>query len=88
MERKPLPDLAKTAMALLQQEFDRRADILGRQAVEAMGLRHEDDWTVDFAKGELHREVPDPAPEPEPPAPARRRPARRGAIAKRGRARS
>lgn len=75
-------------MQLLQREFDARVDAIGKQTVEAMGLRDEDDWTVDFEKGEVRREVPDPAPEPERPASAAPRPARRRSRAKRGRTRS
>lgn len=58
-ERKPLPQLAKTAMQMLQREYDARADAIGKQAVEAMGLDPAEDWVADFAAGEVRRDVPD-----------------------------
>jgi hypothetical protein len=63
IETRPLPSLAKTAFDLLMREFDARANALSTQTVEVLGLREEDDWTVDFNTGVMHREIPDAPPE-------------------------
>jgi hypothetical protein len=81
IESRPLPQLAKSAIGLLRErmalQFAGEADALARETVAALGLREEDNWIVDFEKGEIRREVPDPVPVPVPPRPRRRRRTRR-----------
>lgn len=58
--RHQIPQIAKTAMALLEQQFRAQVDAIGRQTVEALGLQESDGWTADFEKGTVWREVPEP----------------------------
>lgn len=65
-EKKEISALAKSAFALLRQDFQQRANILGDQVLQAMGLQPNDGWTVDFNTGVVFRDVPD-APKAESP---------------------
>lgn len=58
-ERKEIPAIAKSAMALAQQDFQQIVNTLGGQALEAMGLDPSEGWVVDFTQGVAFREVPD-----------------------------
>jgi hypothetical protein len=62
LESRPLPAIARTAHRYACADFQRTIEELGRQAVAALGLTEADDCIVDFEKGLVHREVPDPAP--------------------------
>jgi hypothetical protein len=59
IERRPLPDLSLTAHGLLVDEFARRERILAAQTVAALGYTEDDNWTVNFPRGEMFREIPD-----------------------------
>lgn len=62
IESHPIPKIAKTAFGLAKQNFDRAVNELARQSVEAAGFNPDDNWTVDFDRGMMAREVPDIGP--------------------------
>lgn len=52
----PIPELAKSALALLQERFQKDANAIGRQAVQALGLKPDEyDYTCDFSTGLITR---------------------------------
>ncbi len=63
-EQKPIPQLAKSAAALVQQDFQRVLNEIGTQTLAAMGIDAADGWTVDFTAGVAVRDVPQPDREP------------------------
>lgn len=61
VETKLIPTIAKSAIALAQQDFQRVVNALGAQTLEAMGL--DGSWVVNFSEGVAVREVPDIQPD-------------------------
>lgn len=59
IESRPLPQLTKTAIALLQAQLKTNLDAIGVQTLQALGLNPDDPWTVDFDAGTITREIPD-----------------------------
>lgn len=64
-ESHAIPKLAKSALALLQQQFQQSVNEIGKQAIEAMGLDPALNWNVNFDAGTVSREVPDIEPPKE-----------------------
>jgi hypothetical protein len=62
IDSRPLPAIARTALALLNAQYKSDVDAIGVQTVEVLGLREDDNWHVDFPAGTLWRELPDPSP--------------------------
>lgn len=62
-ETKPIPEIAKSAFDLFAADCQRKANELGRQTVEVMGLGPE--WTVDLQTFNVVRTMPDIRPEQE-----------------------
>ncbi len=59
IESRPLPEIARTAAALLAQEHARQLDALGMQTLDVMGVLLSDGWRIDFAAGTVSRERPE-----------------------------
>jgi hypothetical protein len=57
VESKPLPQLAISANALLNQLFVQQQQPMAEQALSVMGLAPSDGWKVDFSRGIAVREV-------------------------------
>lgn len=51
VEQKPIPQIALTASAYAQAEWQRTLNALAVQTVEAMGLPNDGTWNVDFGTG-------------------------------------
>lgn len=60
IDSRPIPALAQTALAFLNASYRRQLDDIGRQTVDALGLSQADNWTVDFDRGVMTREIADP----------------------------
>lgn len=50
-EQKAIPQIALTASAYAQADWQRTVNALGSQALEAMGLPTDGSWVVDFSTG-------------------------------------
>lgn len=57
IEKKKLPQLALSAINLIEAEHKRNVQLIANQTIEAMGLGGV--WQVNFAEGVVFREVPD-----------------------------
>lgn len=57
-ERKPIPETAKSAAALLAQRFQREVNDLASQTIRDMGLSADAGWAVNFDRGVVERQVP------------------------------
>lgn len=62
-ETKPLPALAVTAFAQLQNAANVEHTNICRQTLEAMGLSADDGWKIDVANRQVIRTTPDAPPE-------------------------
>lgn len=62
MEQKPLPQIAMTASAYAQAEWQRILNALGTQTLEAMGLPTDGTWIADFSTGLATKRTPDISP--------------------------
>ena len=60
VESQPLPPIAITANALLNQLFAHQQQPIAEQALAVMGLAVADGWRVDFSRGVVVREVAAP----------------------------
>lgn len=61
IERKNIPQLAISAVNLIEAEHKRNLQAIANQTLEAMGLQGQ--WQVDFTNGVVTREVPDIQPD-------------------------
>lgn len=62
VERYAIPQIAKTAMALLEAQFQRSVNDIGQQTRDALGLDASGEWDVDFRSGYVTRRV-EPTPQ-------------------------
>ena len=61
-ESKPIPAIARTALELVNAEYQRTIQLVAAQTIAAMGLDLADGWKVDFDNGVAIRETPDIQP--------------------------
>lgn len=59
IESHPVPELSKTALKMLDEQYRQSMGVLCRQTLDALGLDAALGYHVDFDKGVITREVKD-----------------------------